>query len=122
MIFDDWQVILRERPNLLMQGQKAVTDAWLSRLLPHCTGSSVLEGVSTYGFEEQHALLRWIDGNGVVQLITTTEEPLFDLVERGHFMRQLYYRLNTVFLDLSAAPPAPLRIELLELESNPSLR
>lgn len=98
MISDDWQALLRGRPNVLLHGKKAVTDAWLSHLLPHCTGSSVLENVSTYGLEEQRALLRWLDTNGGVQLITTTEQPLFDLVERGHFMRQLYYRLNTVFL------------------------
>ena len=64
-----------------------------------------------------------MDYNGGVQLIATTEERLFELVERGHFMEQLYYRLNIVFLDLSAPPQAPRRTdpELL-LESNPSLR
>jgi transcriptional regulator of acetoin/glycerol metabolism len=35
-----------------------------------------------------------------VQVISTTSRPLFSLVERGAFLRELYYKLNVVRIDL----------------------
>ena len=38
-----------------------------------------------------------------VQVITITDRPLFDLVERGDLVSSLYYRLNTIYLTLGSA-------------------
>jgi transcriptional regulator of acetoin/glycerol metabolism len=35
-----------------------------------------------------------------VQVISTSERPLFELVERGTFSDQLFYRLNVMHLEL----------------------
>jgi hypothetical protein len=107
MFAADWHAILQNRPNVLLQGPKLSTDAWLSQLLACCRGSTLLENVHTYGLVEQTALLQWLDNSDRVQVISTTERPLFESVERGDFIGQLYYRLNTVFLDLSLPLDAP---------------
>ena len=42
---------------------------------------------------EQAALLRWLEGDRK-QVVCTTAQPLFPLVDRGLFDETLYYRLN----------------------------
>ena len=63
-------------------------------------GTLILEHVATCSPAQQQALLEWLDGTvSEVQVISTTEPRLFELVERGDFSDCLYYRLNTVHLD-----------------------
>jgi transcriptional regulator of acetoin/glycerol metabolism len=48
-------------------------------------------------------LLGWLDrSERSTQLIATTDRPLLDLVDTGRFDARLFYRLNTVYLDLNA--------------------
>jgi Sigma-54 interaction domain len=118
----EWDLILQTGSNALLQGPPPALTKALSALephlpAPHCTalgprwsqpsaeiGTLFLEHVDECSIEQQHLLLDWLDRAAQsVQVITTTERPLFDLVERGAFLSSLYYRLNTIHLRLDPA-------------------
>jgi len=40
---------------------------------------------------------------GQTQVVSTTPQPLLPLVQSGTFLARLYYRLNTVCVDLNVA-------------------
>jgi transcriptional regulator of aromatic amino acid metabolism len=51
---------------------------------------------------QQRQLMMWLDDAvGTVQVIATTSEPLFPLVERGAFLDVLYDRLNVLLVAVS---------------------
>lgn len=91
---------IKWRSNILIQGDKSVTDAFLGALDPR--EAIILEEIARYSHEEQLRLLDWMERGPNVQIIATTRTSLFDLVRTGAFSDTLYYRLNTVFIDLSA--------------------
>jgi hypothetical protein len=119
----DWETIIKARPNVLLHGERPITAACLVAMEPHCSapivrlqspgswslsdiseGSVVFENAAACGLVEQRRMLEWLDNCGYrVQLITTTNRPLFDLVGRGRFLEKLFYRLNIVYLDLARA-------------------
>lgn len=118
----DWDSIVTTRVNALLHGSPTALDAAMSKLRPHLraplhtrsgadeaplagplTGTLVLEHVEAFSSAQQQALLRWSDATaGTVQVIATTNRPLFDLVKRRTFLEPLYYRLNIVHVDLEA--------------------
>jgi hypothetical protein len=60
---------------------------------------------------EQRRLMEWLTARGGrTQLVTTSTEPLTDRVQANAFLDTLYYRLNTVCVDLRDEPP-PARDE-----------
>jgi hypothetical protein len=62
----------------------------------------VLRDVDALADEEQRALLEWFrSASGLTQVVSTSSVPLWPLVEAGVFSDVLYYRLNTVCIDLS---------------------
>jgi hypothetical protein len=64
-------------------------------------GTLVVPNVDGLDHEQQHQLMRWLDvTSGTAQVISTTAQPLFPLVKRGIFLEALYYRLNTIRVDL----------------------
>jgi DNA-binding NtrC family response regulator len=64
-------------------------------------GTLILEQVASCSTSQQQMLLEWLETAArQVQVIATAEPDLFGLVERGSFSDRLYYRLNTVHLDL----------------------
>jgi len=114
------------RPNVLITGSQATVDALMASLRPSFEGpvnrwtpslplpdidtvATVLIGdVATLSLEEQRALLSWLDkasSRSHTQVVSTSVIELFPLVERGTFLPDLFYRLNTVRLD-AAIPPA----------------
>jgi hypothetical protein len=115
----DWDFIVAGGSNALLCGPPAALEAALSTLRPHLLAplqkwsgggqeslpnlparTLILEHVAAFTFQEQQALLAWLDAaKQPVQVITTTGRPLFDLVEQGVLLEGLYYRLNTVHLD-----------------------
>jgi Sigma-54 interaction domain len=116
----EWQLIV-QGSSALLQGSQRALKAAVSALepslrSPHHTASGVrlslpsnavgtlfLEHVAECSTEQQHALLEWLDGAPQrVQVIALIERPLFDLVECGGFLSSLYYRLNTIYLDLGS--------------------
>lgn len=109
---------MTNRPNALLCGPPSTIDAALAALEPYfpqpvvrwsadnfrslpcrARGTVILEHAEAYEQEQQRALLKWLD-EARVQVVSTTDRPLVDLVERGLFLDHLYYRLNTVYLDL----------------------
>ena len=52
---------------------------------------------------EQTRILRWLDENhGRIRIVSTNTEPLWSRVTSGAFDETLYYRLNTVHVDVSS--------------------
>jgi len=68
----------------------------------------VLRDVDALNQEEQLRLLDWVDSatNGS-QVISTASAPLLRLVEARAFDAALYYRLNTVYIDLTGERSRP---------------
>jgi len=109
--------------NLLVRGEKSATTAtvvalsadlsaplvvWKSETvadLPRLDcGTVVLQDVDQLGLSEQRALLAWLDDRpGHVRVISTAASDLFDLVNAGGFLDPLYYRLNTIVIDVDEA-------------------
>jgi sigma-54-interacting transcriptional regulator len=110
--------VLQAHPhNLLLEGPSAATDAALLLLQPHLRdplistprthplslegtiGSLILRDVAALDACDQARLLAWLQGEGLgVQVVSTTERPLFALVALGLFDAALYYRLNVFLL------------------------
>jgi transcriptional regulator of acetoin/glycerol metabolism len=62
----------------------------------------VIRNVDTLSAGEQKTLLEWLESATTrTQVITTATAALTPLVEAGAFDETLYYRLNTVYIDLS---------------------
>ena len=116
-------LVIEARCNLLLVGPLSVTNAMLEALKPHLRGplrqykpkadvpvpqprdgTLVLLNVARLNEKQQAQLLQWLDGfdeRRRVQIVSTASEPLFSLVEAGAFLGDLYYRLNTVRMDLT---------------------
>ena len=70
---------------------------------PGRAATLVLENVSRLTNDEQFRILRWLDDlRGRVRVVSTTGVPLWPQVQAGEFNEVLYYRLNTVFVDVGA--------------------
>jgi hypothetical protein len=66
-------------------------------------GTVVLRGVECLDRDHQHRLMAWLSiAVEPVRVVSTTSERLFERVERRAFLDALYYRLNTVLIDLHA--------------------
>lgn len=116
----DVEVIKSVRPNLLLCGPADAVNTTLTTLrpslqqpvykwvgdaggsLPHeFSGTLIFEHASAARDEQQRSLLEWLSEHARgVQVISTTEEPLFALVQQGAFLDGLFYQLNTLYLDL----------------------
>jgi hypothetical protein len=118
----EWDLVIRARSNLLLAGSLSATDAMLVALKPHLRapllqckpetgvpvpqpreGTLVLLEVDRLDLKQQAQLVKWLDRfdeRWRVQVVSTTSEPLFSLVETGAFLASLYYRLNVVRMDL----------------------
>jgi len=64
-------------------------------------GTLILLEAARLDVKQQEQLLGWFDQfDGSLQIVTTTSQPLFSLVQSGAFLEQLYYGLNVVRMDL----------------------
>ena len=116
----DWETIVDGESNVLVCGEPSDIEAFLdalkretSRPLRRCGSirellakrsdeTLVLEDPSSSDDNDQRALLEWLEHDGLgVQLITTTNRPMFEAVQNGRFLDTLYYRLNTIHIDLA---------------------
>lgn len=67
------------------------------------TKTLILQDVGALSAGDQLRLLEWLENAvGRTQLISTTPTPLLPRVHAGEFIETLYYRLNTVCVDVSA--------------------
>ena len=65
-------------------------------------GTLIVRLVDRFDAEQQRQLLRWLEETaGRVRVIATTPGSLFRLVQRGIFLDVLYYRLNTLRVDIT---------------------
>lgn len=110
------------RPNVLVIGPVALVEAMLSAITamlftPVCYWTSdvplstlgaertvVIRDVATWCLDRQEALLTWLSQpNRRPQIIATSSIKIFPLVTQGLFLEALYYRLNTILLDVGRA-------------------
>lgn len=65
-------------------------------------GTIILHDVGAMEYEDQQRLLEWLDrAAGRAQIISTTAESLMPRLESREFIDTLYYRLNTVYVDVT---------------------
>jgi len=117
-----WQRLLGTRANALVVGPRSALDAFL-----RCAATSfrppvvsvacrdglaltraetlVLRDVDRLHADDQARLTAWLDQpeNASTQVISVTSIPLFDQVLTHRFGETLYYRLNTISLDVRLA-------------------
>ncbi len=111
------------KANLLLVGREPVVLSLVSLLLPEPNagatvrrqdgrlllpsassrgGAVVVRDVDALTREEQRSLIDWLDSASTrTQVISTASVPLLPLVETCQFNDALYYRLNTVYIDVS---------------------
>ena len=66
-------------------------------------GTVVLHEVGTLAPDDQLHLLDWLEhAVARTQVISTTSRPLLPQVQNGAFSERLFYRLNTICLDVTA--------------------
>jgi hypothetical protein len=119
----DWRATLRMRANVLVTGPDDALEAFLhmarSEMREPIRSSSgpalppFLDGVRTLILTEidaltdadQRRLGSWFDErrHADVQVVSLTSAPLFSLVQANAFDADLYYRLNTVLLEVQTA-------------------
>ena len=117
---DDWAVLLRTRPNMLVTGSGAAVDAFIHAVTPSlrapvqslaggtlpprlpADGTLILRDVDTLAGDQQQRLVRWLDEpqHGHTQVISITATSLYLLVAAGMFSDRLYYRLNVVHFEV----------------------
>jgi hypothetical protein len=67
------------------------------------TGTLVLHETGSLRPDEQLRLLDWLErADGRTQVISTSSTPLLPRVEAGGFIDTLYYRLNTICVDVTS--------------------
>ena len=117
---DEWRLLITARPNVLLEGAQETTNLivdeamdWLP--MPHATWTGapplgdrpatlVVRSISALDQNQQSLLFEWLESPGDrVQVISTTNEPLYAMVGRGAFLANLYYRLNVLRLDVAKA-------------------
>ena len=68
---------------------------------PGRAATFVIDNLTGMTDEEQLRVLRWLeDMNGTIRVVSTTGIPVWPRVQAGDFNETLYYRLNTVFVDM----------------------
>ena len=69
---------------------------------PGHTATLILHDVDALTSDEQRRVLRWLDETaGQIRVISTTGASLWPRVKAGAFSELLYYRLNTVYVDVT---------------------
>jgi hypothetical protein len=119
---ENWPLLHTAHPNVLMVGSDVAVDDALHALLGACLQSVVthrindglelpscslgrtvvLRGVAQLSLRDQHRLMEWLgEACGRTQTVATDARPLWPRIQAGTFLAGLYYRLNTIYFDLS---------------------
>jgi hypothetical protein len=120
----EWDLVTQGHPNFLLVGTPSDTYDMIDAMKPHLreplheytptagmwvpqppSGTLVLLEVAKLDAKQQIQLLRWLDqfqfNEGLpVQVVSTTSEPIFSMVQANAFLADLYYKLNVVRIDL----------------------
>jgi len=113
------RVLAGHRANALLVGSVPTTEAILLALepllmdpltlwdpaaplaLPERGGTLVLRNVGRLSPLAQTSLVDWFNRDAYqTQVISTSPCPIYPLIERGLFSDVLYYRLNTLYVEL----------------------
>jgi hypothetical protein len=71
-------------------------------------GTLVLHDVHALTIRDQRRLLEWMERTkGRNQVVSTTSSPLLARVNQGEFIATLFYRLNTVCVDVTRLEELP---------------
>jgi hypothetical protein len=116
---DDWRAFLRTRANILVTGPNAALQAFVRAARPalrapvrsvaggrtialQTASTVILRDVDRLNRAAQRMLLSWINepDHADTQIVSTASAPLFPLVQAESFDRDLYYRLNTIWLEV----------------------
>ena len=105
-------------PNLLLIGPGAVAEQFLGPLMPSLAppivhldaaslalpatpvGTLIVRDVARLTPSHQEQFLAWLNAQTETAVIALSARPLFPRVRRGAFSDPLYYRLNTVLVEL----------------------
>jgi hypothetical protein len=119
---EDWRLARRTRANLLLIHANGVIQRVLELLQPDLdepiatwrpgerlvlppearAGTMILQDVGALATDDQRRLLDFLErASGRTQIVSTTAAPLLPRVEAGAFNDTLYYRLNTVCVDVT---------------------
>jgi transcriptional regulator of acetoin/glycerol metabolism len=110
------------RPSLMVMCDDIELDAAIASLMKWCEqpfhicslpgplelpparkGTLFLKDVARMTLSQQVALNDWIDrGRGDLQIVSASDTRLWPLVEEGHFLESLFYRLNLITLEAKA--------------------
>jgi Sigma-54 interaction domain len=117
----EWPALIESRANVLISGVAAAVDAFLREALPRfrtpvqhvaceegvtiaaSVKTIVLRNIDILNGDEQRTLLQWIDRqpeDGRAQIISVTSAPLYAYVQAQVFDETLYYRLNSIYLEV----------------------
>jgi len=125
----EWNLVVRTHHNLMLVGAPSATKELLAAMKPHLRGplheftlpadgsvpqplegTLILSEVARLDATQQEQLLQWLDQVNEqlqVQIVSTTAEAIYLLVQAGAFLADLYYKLNVVLLDLTGAAERP---------------
>jgi hypothetical protein len=123
----EWTILRTSPVNALLVGSRELTAAAVAEIenglrqpvlwwSPEQTagvpdldaGTLVIRNVGALDSGQQEQLSRWIAVRSRgVQVLGLTREPLYEQVAAGRFSTWLYYRLNTVVVEIHAAADLP---------------
>ena len=86
---------LRKPVTTWRQGERLVLPAVRN------SGTLILQDVGTLARDDQRRLLEWTLVASRTQVVSTTRSPLLPRVQSGAFIDTLYYRLNTVSVNVT---------------------
>ena len=76
--------------------------------VPSIGGTMILHDVQELNSSDQQRLLEWLEvARGRTQVVSTTSMPLLPRVNAGQFIATLFYRLNTVCVDVTTLSAQP---------------
>jgi sigma-54-interacting transcriptional regulator len=115
-ILPDNDILRTAGVNALIVGADEVVDQLLAELRPSAN-TLVIRHVDRLSASQQQQLLCRLEGaDAPPRVLATTAVPLFELVTAGLFSEVLYYRLNTVLVDLRHPIPADTMVERIRGE------
>jgi hypothetical protein len=123
---NEWLMLRTIRPNILVIGRADFLESTVSALLTELPGPVtylrpnapppasanaqvlVVPDVASLSTDHQHDWLTWLGDLHArrPQIVATSDVPIYPLVRRDQFSGVLYYRLNTILLDVQTAEAA----------------
>lgn len=119
---EDWELVSAAPVNVWLRGSQRATRAALTTIRPSLTkpvvtlragasldflrrsssiGTLILEDASALSLDDQRRLLAWLHTAAGTRVISSTSSPILPLIKAGVYLDSLYYRLNTVYVEMA---------------------